>query len=121
MTDGVPEAPSENRPVNSPEFVTVARVGEIPAGEGRSYEVGQRIVAVFNQGDTYTAIDDICPHAGASLSGGYVENGAVMCPWHAWKFCTREGTWLDNPKSSIRQDCFDVRVVGDEIQVRPAS
>ncbi len=121
MTDGVPEAPSENRPENSPEFVTVARVGEIPAGEGRSYEVGQRIVAVFNQGDTYTAIDDICPHAGASLSGGYVENGAVMCPWHAWKFCTREGTWLDNPKSSIRQDCFDVRVVGDEIQVRPAS
>jgi nitrite reductase (NADH) small subunit len=121
MTDGVPEAASENRPENSPEFVTVARVGEIPAGEGRSYEVGQRIVAVFNQGDTYTAIDDICPHAGASLSGGYVENGAVMCPWHAWKFCTREGTWLDNPKSSIRQDCFDVRVVGDEIQVRPAS
>jgi nitrite reductase (NADH) small subunit len=121
MTDGVPEAPSENRPENSPEFVTVARVGEIPAGEGRSYEVGQRIVAVFRQGDTYTAIDDICPHAGASLSGGYVENGAVMCPWHAWKFCTREGTWLDNPKSSIRQDCFDVRVVGDEIQVRPAS
>jgi nitrite reductase (NADH) small subunit/3-phenylpropionate/trans-cinnamate dioxygenase ferredoxin subunit len=54
---------------------------------------------------------------GASLAGGYVENGSVICPWHAWRFCVKSGDWLDNPRSSVRQECFEVRVVGDEIQV----
>jgi nitrite reductase (NADH) small subunit/3-phenylpropionate/trans-cinnamate dioxygenase ferredoxin subunit len=54
---------------------------------------------------------------GASLASGYVENGGVYCPWHAWKFCVKSGTWLDNPKSKIQQPCYAVRVTGDDIQV----
>ena len=99
------------------EFQTVAKVGDIPAGEGRAYEVGGRMVAVFFVNDKYSAIYDTCPHMGASLATGYVEEGGVMCPWHAWRFCVTTGAWLDNPKSSLRQDTFEVRVVGDEIQV----
>lgn len=100
------------------EFQTVARVGDIPQGEGRAYPVSGRMVAVFHVGGKYTAIDDTCPHMGASLSTGYVEESAVTCPWHAWRFCVSQGTWLDNPRSQLRQKCFEVRVVGDEIQVR---
>jgi nitrite reductase/ring-hydroxylating ferredoxin subunit len=99
------------------DYVTVARVGEIPEGQGQAYTVGDRLVAVFNDGGTYFAIDDFCPHMGASLAGGYMEEGAVACPWHAWRFSIRDGSWLDNPK--IRVDCFDVRVVDGEIQVKP--
>ncbi len=99
------------------EFFTVARVGEIPEGEGRSFPIEGRMVAVFFLDGEYSAIDDICSHMGASLAAGNVENGAVYCPWHAWRFCVKEGTWLDNPKSAIGQKCFEVRVVGEEIQV----
>lgn len=99
------------------EFVTVARVGEIPEGQGQAFTVGNRMIAVFNDSGTYFAIDDFCPHMGASLAGGYMEDGAVACPWHAWRFSIRDGSWLDNPK--IRVDSFEVRVVGDEIQVKP--
>jgi nitrite reductase (NADH) small subunit/3-phenylpropionate/trans-cinnamate dioxygenase ferredoxin subunit len=102
------------------EFQTVAKVGEIPEGEGRAYQVGERMVAVFLVNGEYSAINDVCMHMGASLASGYVENGAVTCPWHAWRFCVKEGTWLDNPRAKIRQDCYEVRVVGNEIQVRPA-
>ena len=100
------------------EFVTVAKVGEIPAGEARAYIVGQRIVAVFFVDGVYSAIDDLCCHMGASLSGGYVEQGWVNCPWHAWRFSITDGTWLDNPKAKICQQVFEVRVEGDAIQVR---
>lgn len=102
------------------EFQTVARIGEIPEGEGRAFQVDGRMVAVFQIGGEYRAIDDTCPHMGASLSTGYVENGQVTCPWHAWRFCTKEGTWLDNPRAQLKQQKFDVRLQGDEIQVRPA-
>jgi nitrite reductase (NADH) small subunit/3-phenylpropionate/trans-cinnamate dioxygenase ferredoxin subunit len=97
-------------------FVTVAKVGSIPEGEGRSFQVGDRLVAVFLQNDQYRAIDDLCPHMGASLGAGYLdEEGTVTCPWHAWRFCTQDGKWADNPRLAV--DTFEVRVQGDEIQV----
>jgi nitrite reductase (NADH) small subunit len=99
------------------DFVTVAKVGAIPEGEGRSFQVGNRLVAVFLYQGRYLAIDDLCPHMGASLGAGYLdEEGIVTCPWHAWRFCVRDGKWADNPRLSV--DTFEVRVVGDEIQVR---
>ena len=97
------------------DFITVAKVGEIPEGGGMAYPVNGRMVAVFNDAGQYTAIDDFCPHMGASLAGGYMENGVVACPWHAWRFCVKSGTWCDNPK--IKIDAFAVRIVEHEIQV----
>jgi len=99
------------------EFQTVARVGDIPQGEGRAYPVDGRMVAVFNLAGEYRAINDTCPHMGASLAAGYMEGDAVTCPWHAWRFCVSDGTWLDNPNAKLNTDCFAVRVEGDEIQV----
>ena len=97
------------------DFVTVAKVGEIADGEGQAYPVNGRMVAVFNRGGEYTAIDDFCPHMGASLAGGWLEGNVVTCPWHAWRFNVCDGTWCDNPR--IKIDSFPVRVVEDEIQV----
>jgi nitrite reductase (NADH) small subunit len=102
---------------NDDGFTTVAKVGSIPEGEGASFQVGERLVAVFNRQGEYFAIDDLCPHMGASLGGGYLdEEGVVTCPWHAWRFNVCTGKWADNPRLGV--DTFDVRVVGDEIQVR---
>jgi nitrite reductase (NADH) small subunit/3-phenylpropionate/trans-cinnamate dioxygenase ferredoxin subunit len=98
-------------------FVTVAKVGDIPDGEGRSFQVGERLVAVFHQNGSYFAIDDLCPHMGASLGAGYLdEEGVVTCPWHAWRFSVQDGKWADNPRLGV--DKFEVRVEGDKIQVR---
>lgn len=103
------------------EFTTVAKVGAIEEGRGETFTVGGRLVAVFLENGQYFAIDDLCPHMGASLGAGEVIDGVVACPWHAWRFKVCDGTWCDNPR--IKIDSFEVRVVGDEIQVRvpPAS
>ena len=96
-------------------FVTVAKVGDIPDQEGRAFTVGTFRVAVFNDHGTYRAIDDTCPHAGASLATGFFENDVVACPWHCWQFDVRDGSFCENPRLKIHS--FEVRVRGDEIQV----
>ena len=102
------------------EFVTVAKVGEIPEGQGGTFTVDDRLVAVFLHGGNYFAIDDLCPHMGASLGSGQLDcDGVVLCPWHAWRFRVTDGVWADNPRISV--DTFDVRVVDDQIQVRVAA
>lgn len=98
------------------EFRTVAKVGEIPEGSGAAFEVDGRVVAVFHVDGRYWAIDDFCPHMGASLASGHLEDGVVSCAWHAWRFKVCDGTWCDNPR--IKIDSFEVCVEGDEIRVR---
>jgi nitrite reductase (NADH) small subunit/3-phenylpropionate/trans-cinnamate dioxygenase ferredoxin subunit len=98
------------------EFVTVSRVGSIPDGSGEAFPVGDRMVAVFRVGERYYAIDDVCPHMGASLAAGYLEGDIVTCPWHAWRFRVCDGTWCDNPR--VKTQAYQVRVEGDEIQVQ---
>ncbi len=99
------------------EFQTVCEVGAIPEGEGRAFPLNGTLVAVFLRNGEYFAISDSCPHMGASLASGYLEGTDVICPWHAWKFCVKDGLWMDNPRSKVRTESYAVRVVGTEIQV----
>jgi nitrite reductase (NADH) small subunit/3-phenylpropionate/trans-cinnamate dioxygenase ferredoxin subunit len=100
------------------EFTTVCRVGDLQEGEGTTVKVGDKLVALFLCGGQVHAIDDTCPHMGASLAGGYVENGVVTCPWHAWRFRLSDGAWADNPRIAI--GCHAVELVGDEVRIELA-
>jgi nitrite reductase (NADH) small subunit len=97
------------------DFETVGKVDDFEEGVGRAFAVNGRMVAVYRRGQTFFAIDDFCPHMGASLAEGHVDGETVACPWHGWRFCIRDGTWEDNPR--IKIDSFSVRVQGDEVQV----
>jgi len=91
----------------------VCKVSELPEGQVRTIEVEEKCVGVYHQQGKYFAIDDFCPHMGASLSGGHVEDGTVTCPWHAWRFRLCDGAWADNPRLKVA--CYSVSVVDDEI------
>lgn len=97
------------------DFETVGKVDDFAEGVGRAFAVNGRMVAVYRRGNTFFAIDDFCPHMGASLAEGHLDGETVACPWHGWRFCVRDGTWEDNPR--IKIDSFSVRVQGDDVQV----
>lgn len=100
------------------EFHTVCRVEDLTEGEGKTVAVGNKLIAVFQEAGRFFAIDDVCPHMGASLSEGFVQGGIVTCPWHAWRFRLADGAWADNPR--IKIGCYPVRIENGEIQVQVA-
>lgn len=97
------------------EFRTVARRQELPPNSSKVVRYGMKLVALFNRDGTIYAIEDTCPHMGASLAEGTVHDNVVTCPWHAWRFRLDNGEWADSPKLKI--PCYPVRLVGDEIQI----
>jgi nitrite reductase (NADH) small subunit/3-phenylpropionate/trans-cinnamate dioxygenase ferredoxin subunit len=98
------------------EFRTVCKLSELNSETGKTVAVGSRLVALFLVDGQPCAIDDVCPHMGASLGAGEVENGVVTCPWHGWRFRVTDGTWADNPRIKIA--IFPVRVVGEDVQIQ---
>jgi NAD(P)H-dependent nitrite reductase small subunit len=72
-------------------WIEVARVEDFRPGEGRIVVAEGRRLALFNDGGEFFAIDDTCPHQGASLAAGLLHAGRVICPWHSWVFELRTG------------------------------
>ena len=98
------------------QFITVAKVGEIPEGRGRTFTVGDRRMALFSVAGNYYALADACPHMGASLGVGDVRNGTVICDRHLWAYRLEDGVCADSP--NLKAETFEVRIDGDRIQVR---
>ncbi len=83
-------------------FIRVVELNRLPNESGRTVEVKGKRIAVFNSGGEFFAIDDTCPHVGASLGEGFCENGVAHCPMHGWAFELKTGSCLSNPRKAVK-------------------
>lgn len=75
-----------------PTRVTLCPESDFPPDTMRRYQVPDGMpLAIYNLGGTFHASDDNCPHKGASLSAGFLEDGHVICPWHQGAYDVRTG------------------------------
>lgn len=59
----------------------------IPLGEGRVFETGNTLIAIFRARDgRIYATEPWCPHRGGPLTDGIVAAGRVVCPLHGYTF-----------------------------------
>ena len=58
--------------------------------------LNQRFVLYRNSQKQVVALKDQCPHRGAALSLGWVEDGCIRCPYHGWQF-QADGRCIDIP------------------------
>jgi nitrite reductase (NADH) small subunit len=67
--------------------VNLGPVDRIPLGEGRTYAIDGLDVAVFRpRSGGLFATQAHCPHASGPLADGFIGNGTVVCPFHAYRF-----------------------------------
>jgi 3-phenylpropionate/trans-cinnamate dioxygenase ferredoxin subunit len=66
-------------------------------GQTRVIVVGRRMVAVARSGNAYFAIEDVCTHDGAPLTGGEISGCEIICPRHGARFDLRTGEALSPP------------------------
>jgi 3-phenylpropionate/trans-cinnamate dioxygenase ferredoxin subunit len=84
--------------------------GKYPQAGGRAlFEFEEKSLALFNVDGQLFAIDDSCPHQGASLWGGRLEGRVIQCCAHGLRFDLRSGCLLNS--SQVKVATYPVDIV----------
>ena len=98
------------------EYHKVAEVSDVDEGEVIEVIVGDNEIALYNVDGEFYATDNICTHAFAALSDGYVEGDIIECPLHGGKFEIKTGAPASAP-CTVALKTYPVKVEGDTIYV----
>jgi nitrite reductase/ring-hydroxylating ferredoxin subunit len=90
-------------------------VSKLSEGEPLGFTVGDQRVALYKVDDKIFATDDVCSHAFALLSTGFLEGHVVECPLHGAMFDVRNGRCRSGAYEDIR--AFKVEIRDGEIYV----
>ena len=80
-----------------PKKIFVANKMDIPPGILKLVEIEGESIVLINHKNKIYALEDICPHEGAPLSEGRIENNKIACPWHNASFEIKSGKVLSGP------------------------
>ena len=94
----------------------VAAVGDLADGESMPVELMGLQLALYNVAGEWFCTDNVCSHAYALLSDGWLEGHLIECPLHNGQFDVRTGKGQGAPiTTDIR--AFPTRVEGDDVLV----
>jgi naphthalene 1,2-dioxygenase system ferredoxin subunit len=103
----------------SPRWIEVAQVDEIEESDAKCCQIGEAFIAIFNVGGIFHATSDICTHAHAHLSDGYIDGDIVECPLHQGRFHIPTGKAVSAPVTENLRT-YPLRVEGRKILVQIA-
>lgn len=89
---------------------------KVPALDKRVlFESEDSSLALFNVAGQLYAIDDSCPHQGASLCGGRLEGRVIQCCAHGLRFDLASGYLLNSTRFKVAS--YPVEWVNGEVFV----
>jgi 3-phenylpropionate/trans-cinnamate dioxygenase ferredoxin subunit len=95
--------------------VVVGVAGELVPGQRKLAFIDGRSIVLFNIDGTLHAIDNACPHNGASLAGGRLEGCVLRCPAHGLRFDVRTGCMAGAGGLSVTT--FPVEIMDSKVVV----
>lgn len=98
------------------EFVKVCALNDIPLNEPLIVEIDGEPVALCRIGEQVYALEDVCPHQGASFEGGEIEDEVLTCPLHGWRANICTGQSLEAPSLKIK--IYDSKVEDGIVYVK---
>ncbi|MEG0344463.1 MAG: Rieske 2Fe-2S domain-containing protein [Acinetobacter sp.] len=87
---------------------------KVPVVGSRAFlKVGDKFLVLFNVDTQLYAIDDGCPHQGASLYAGRLDGKLIQCCAHGLRFDLESGYMLNSTQFKVNS--YPVEVIGDDV------
>lgn len=100
-------------------WITIAEASAITPGTVLGVKAGELDVALYNIDGQFYATHNVCTHALALLSEGWLEGEVIECPLHGGRFEVKTGKGLGAP-IICDVKTFPVRVSNDKLQINLA-
>jgi nitrite reductase/ring-hydroxylating ferredoxin subunit len=97
-------------------WITVTEKSRLGEGEMTDVTVGDRQIAIYNVDGELYATDNVCTHAFALLSDGWLDGDVIECPLHGGRFEVKTGKALGYPVE-IDLKTYPIRSLGDDVQI----
>jgi 3-phenylpropionate/trans-cinnamate dioxygenase ferredoxin subunit len=97
-------------------FQPLIPLADIGVGRMRSCKVGEREVVVCHTKDGVFTVDNVCTHAFARMSEGYLKGTRITCPLHGASFDVRTGRVLGGP-ATLPLATFETRVTAGQVEI----
>ncbi len=94
----------------------VARNDELLMGEPLGVSLDGRQIALYRVQDAVYATGNVCTHAFALLSDGYLDGCEIECPLHNARFDVRTGAALSSPATAALPT-YPLRVNGNDLEI----
>ena len=94
----------------------VAALEEVPDGGCLAVDHAGHPVVLVRTGEQVRALENVCPHAGAPLSEGFLEDGKLTCAWHGWTFDVQSGRSCDGAGMAV--PVHEVKVEDGQVFLR---
>lgn len=78
-------------------WVALMPADRLATGEMAGIEAANCRLAVYNVDGTFYVTDNVCTHAFAILSDGWLEDGVIECPLHGGRFDVVTGAAVTEP------------------------
>ena len=96
--------------------VKLTTVSELPAANvAKEFECGDKSICIANVNGNFSAMDNICLHRGGPLGQGMIENGKVVCPWHAWAWDPTTGEAVHN--KNVKLAVYPMKIENGDVMV----
>jgi len=94
----------------------VAEAGDIPDGERKIVQVGDRSIGVFHHEGKWYALRNYCLHRGGPVATGTLEGDTLTCPWHGYQYDVTTGKFQLDP--GVGLETFSVEVSDGNVHLR---
>lgn len=90
-------------PKNPNRWYVIGEINQFSTNKANKIILNNIPISVWkdNKND-FSAIYDVCPHRGASLSKGRIDENNIVCPYHTFKFNCK-GRMIQTPGSNVKR------------------
>lgn len=99
-------------------WVNACRVADIVDKRAKIVHLpGDERVAIFRNGETLSAVHNVCAHQNGPLGEGKIVAGCITCPWHGFQYNPADGRSPAPFTEKIAT--FKLKLEGDEVFLDP--
>ena len=98
-------------------WIEVAKSDGVKPGEMVGAKVDGADIAVYNIDGKFYATSNVCTHAFALLTDGFLDGDVVECPLHAGAFDVKSGKAVCAPATEDIKS-YPTRIAGDAVEIQ---